>query len=198
MGTEWSIQISLKSRTEIRSLDYIQGFFFFFLKRTDSWRHHVEQRVHSYFKIIMNVIRVTLFLENSFQSSCKYWTIVHEVWAWASFTQVSYKGPREQILFQGGHTLEESCLLGIPRCRQDLKTPLQCSADAVGIFWVYFSARSLHFRASRTQLRVHRRHVLETSAWQRMHSFLFWSGSFPWAFIDAELPTRRWFARAKE
>lgn len=158
----------------------------------------MEQRVHSYFKIIMNVIRVTLFLENSFQSSCKYWTIVHEVWAWASFTQVSYKGPREQILFQGGHTLEESCLLGIPRCRQDLKTPLQCSADAVGIFWVYFSARSLHFRASRTQLRVHRRHVLETSAWQRMHSFLFWSGSFPWAFIDAELPTRRWFARAKE
>ena len=29
MGTEISIQISLKSRTEIRLLEYIQGFFFF-------------------------------------------------------------------------------------------------------------------------------------------------------------------------
>lgn len=126
MGTEISIQISLKSRTEIRLLEYIQGFFF--LKRTDSWRHHLEQRVHSYFKIIMNVIRVTLFLEHSCQSYCKYWTKVHEVWAWASFTQVSYKGASEQIWFQGGHTLEGLCLLGIPRCHQDLKTLLQCSA----------------------------------------------------------------------
>lgn len=96
--------ISLKFRTEIRSLEYIQGFFFF-LKRTDSWCHHLDQRVHSYFTIITNVIQITLFLENSFQSYCKHWTIVHKVWAWASFTQVSYKGPSEQILFQGGHTL---------------------------------------------------------------------------------------------
>ena len=128
MGTEISIQISLKSRTEIRLLEYIQGFFFFPLKRTDSWHHHLEQRVHSYFKIITNVIWVSLFLENSCQSYCKYWTKVHEVWAWASFTQVSYKGPSEQIWFQGGHNSSRVPLLGIPRCHQDLKTLLQCNA----------------------------------------------------------------------
>lgn len=63
--------------------------------------------------------------------------------------------------------------------------------NSVCIFWVSFLTGNLSLGASRMHIRVHKRHVLVTSAWEYMHGFLFWSDSFPWAFIDARLPNAK-------